>query len=228
LPNQVALSKKLDNAAFLFPNLGDHGYFKILLDPSSLAFAQKALETFKDALLRQLLWQTFYNMTRDAAMKSTDYLRLVREKLGFESDVKLIQTILDRAGATLANFVPSAVQDAEADGLFDVAWTSLHRADNAELRIIWARAAISFAGTKSRAEKLAAFLDKPDITGFEFDQGMRWSVVHKAIAHGAKRFHPLSPSRFSNRVRQVSLMRALVYRRRRTATRPTEASAPRP
>lgn len=180
---QVALAKKSE-AAFLFPNQGDHGYFKIVLDPASLAFAQSRLETFKEALLRQLLWQTFYNMTRDAAMKSTDYLRLVREKLGFETDPKLIQTILDRAVATLANFVPTAMHNGEADGLFDLAWAALHRADSAELRIIWARSALSFAATNSRVERLVAFLDKPDITGFEFDQQMRWSVVLKAIAHG--------------------------------------------
>ena len=47
-------------------------YFKVVLDPASLSFSQSTLEKFSSPLLRQLLWQTFYNMTRDAKLKRCD------------------------------------------------------------------------------------------------------------------------------------------------------------
>src|SRR5690606_3884338 len=91
---------------FLFINYADYGFIKVILDSLSLNYSLKYLDKFESPLLRQLLWQTFYDMTRDAKILTTyDFINLAIEKINFESDKKLIQTILERLQACLDKLI---------------------------------------------------------------------------------------------------------------------------
>jgi aminopeptidase N len=155
----------------------------VVLDGASQAYGLAHLDKFDDALLRQLLWQTFYNMTRDAAMSAHAYLRLVKEKVEAESDLRLVGTILDRAGATLRSFVPEEQADAAADTLFELAWRHLQTERDAEARIVWLRALIGFGSTLETVTRLVALLSSAP-EGLAPDQSMRWSIVTSAVAYG--------------------------------------------
>ncbi len=63
----------------VFPNHGDHGYARVLLDPASLAAVPRVLGQIDDPLLRQLLWGTLWEMIRSARYSSLAFLELVRD-----------------------------------------------------------------------------------------------------------------------------------------------------
>lgn len=96
--------------AFVFANGDDLGYIKSLLDEHSLKYAMENLHLFKDDLLRQLIWQSLWNMVRDTRMKSTDYLALIERQIALEKQPIIIGNMLE-TGVACFGFVPSRVCD---------------------------------------------------------------------------------------------------------------------
>ncbi len=169
--------------AFVFPNHNDHAYAKVALDPASLRCVQEHLEKIEDPLLRQLLWQSLWNMTRDAELCSTDYLALVRAKLPWEGDKELIQSTLARATEALARFVPDSARQAESHVFFEFSRRSLEKAPRGDLQRIWARVWIQSAATPEDVETLARFADgRLPVRGLAVDQEMRWGIAAKCMA----------------------------------------------
>ena len=74
----------------VFPNHGDHGYARVLLDPASLAAVPRVLGQIDDPLLRQLLWGTLWEMIRSARYSSLAFLELVRAHLPGERDDQIL------------------------------------------------------------------------------------------------------------------------------------------
>ncbi|HWM72178.1 MAG TPA: aminopeptidase N, partial [Nocardioides sp.] len=70
----------------LLLNDGDLTYAKIRLDERSLATVVGGLSRLEDSLARALCWGAAWDMTRDAEMSATDYVRLVLANVGSESD----------------------------------------------------------------------------------------------------------------------------------------------
>src|SRR5690606_5387587 len=59
---EVPAATGLPAPAFVYPNHGDHAFAKIALDDASLEFIRGGLDRIDDALLRQLIWQTLWQM----------------------------------------------------------------------------------------------------------------------------------------------------------------------
>ena len=70
----------------LLLNDGDLTYAKIRLDERSLATVVGGLSRLEDSLARALCWGAAWDMTRDAEMSATDYVRLVLANVGSETD----------------------------------------------------------------------------------------------------------------------------------------------
>ena len=70
----------------LLLNDGDLTYAKIRLDERSLATVVGGLSRLDDSLARALCWGAAWDMTRDAEMTATDYVRLVLANVGSETD----------------------------------------------------------------------------------------------------------------------------------------------
>jgi len=157
-----------------------------MLDEASVKFARENLEKFKDPFLRQLIWSALYDMTRDAnGLTSFEYVELVRSKIEFETDKRLIQTILGRAEGTIGGFIPQAHTAEESNKMFELCWKHLEKAKEEEDRIIWGRSLLSATKSKEAVEKLLEVLDgKKTIGEWKLDQDMRWSLLIKAVGFG--------------------------------------------
>jgi len=70
--------------------------------------------------------------------------------------------------------------------MFEFYWTQLQKAEVEEWQIIWANALLSVAESKENVENLTKYLEEGSkvVKEFALDQGMRWSVVVRAVAHG--------------------------------------------
>ncbi len=90
----------------VFPNHGDHGYARVLLDRASLEAAPRVLSRIADPLLRQLIWGTLWEMVRGARYSALEFLELVRARLPEERDDQIVLAGLDASRGALARYVP--------------------------------------------------------------------------------------------------------------------------
>jgi aminopeptidase N len=171
----------------VFPNHGDHAYAKASLDGRSVEYVRDHLDRVEDALLRQLLWTSLWEMVRDCELRSTDFLAIARRWLPAEPDLDILDSVLERSALVHARYVPEPKRLSEAHLSFTTALEGLHaparHGEAIDRRIEWARFAIASAAS---AEDIAAFLelvDGGDVNGFSFDQEMRWALCAKAVAH---------------------------------------------
>lgn len=174
--------------AFVFANHDDHAYLKVLLDETSLQFVLQKLDTLPSPLLRQLVWQSLFNMVRDAGMSSIDYLQVVSRSLVNEKDPKLVATILQNASSAAYFFVPDKFFDQENDRMFHVLFNMLLACnvdEHRELMLPLSDSVIDFARTASSVAALVPYLEDGKKLGqHTFAQGQRWKIVVKAIAFG--------------------------------------------
>ena len=77
----------------LLLNDGDLTYAKIRLDERSLATVVHGLRRLDDSLARALCWGAAWDMTRDAEMAASDYVTLVLQNIGSETDAFGIRAI---------------------------------------------------------------------------------------------------------------------------------------
>jgi len=182
---EVPAAAGLPTPALVFPNANDHGYAKVALDPASLAFARANIDRLDDPLLRQLLWSSLWNMVRDQQMKSTDYLPFVREKIGHEERIDLVEAVLGNAAGALARYVPDRLRDEHAHALFAAAWVLLKAAPAGDAKITWARSLIGFATAPDDLALLGRLADGTEtVPGLTIDQDMRWGIAVRWTAFG--------------------------------------------
>jgi len=167
----------------VFPNHDDHAYAKVRLDPVSLGFVRDRLAKVPDPLLRELLWMSLWEMVRDGALPSTEYLRIIGRQVLHETDPELIGSILARAQSALRWYLPEAIREQSASRIVQTALTALPEADQGDARIAWLRGAIGAAASAADLEPLLALADGatalPEVM---VDQQMRWDLAIKAIA----------------------------------------------
>jgi aminopeptidase N len=170
---------------FVYPNHGDHDYALAELDPQSLAFVLERLPELPDALLRQQVWSTLWEMVRNADLRSTDYLEAVRRFAPSEVDPTLLQSIVDRALVVQRRFVPEVQREAAATALTAAAVQALRAATDGDLRLVWARTAAAAAASAGDVLQMLDLVDgRTSIDGFTPDQEVRWTLAIKAAAFG--------------------------------------------
>ena len=169
----------------VFPNHNDHGFVKVALDETSLAYVRDRLDHIDDPLLRQLIWQALWNMVRDQQLKSTDYLDLVAGQIATETNHELIETILATTTATIGRYVPEDQRLASAHRVFETAWSALEQASEGDMQIIWARTLFGTAISEEDVLQCASLADgEIEVPGLTIDQDMRWSLAASFVAHG--------------------------------------------
>jgi len=132
-----------------------------------------------------MLWSTLHHMSRDAKLKPSMFLQLVRQHLPHEKETTLWESGLDYSVGVLANFIPNDRLVPEARLMFDFAWKYLSESKDADQRINLANSLISFAHENSTVEQLLHHIESGStINGFEFDQAMRWRILIKAVVFG--------------------------------------------
>jgi aminopeptidase N len=168
---------------FVFPNYGDHAYAKVALDEASVDFVRTNLDKVEDALLRELLWMSLWEMVRDRQLASTEYLAIGRSELPDEPDLDIVNTVLDRAAITISRYLPESIRVEESQGWFEAALSNVAKT-NGDRQIIWARSAINAAASADDVQRLTDLTEGPAaVPVFSNDQEMRWAIAAKAIAY---------------------------------------------
>jgi len=170
--------------SLVFPNYGDYAYAKVALDAESVAWVKGNIDRVDDTLLRQLLWSSLWNMTRDAQLKAQEFLELVNTRVVREPDITIVESVLGQASLALTRLLPDAWRPEQAHRLFETAWTGLQAATG-DAQIIWARALVGAAETEADLRFAASLADGERVVeGLTIDQDMRWSLATKFVAYG--------------------------------------------
>ena len=163
----------------LILNDEDHAYAKIRLDERSLATVVRDLSKVEDSLARALVWGAAWDMTRDAEMAATDWVRLVLANIGSETDAWGVTRI-----PAMASTAVNRYSDPATRGALKVEWERglrqlmMDAEPGSDHQLTFARSYSTDARSASALDDLTAILDGSlVIDGLAVDQEIRWGLI---------------------------------------------------
>ena len=128
-------------ADLLLINDDDLTFAKIRLDERSLATLTSDLGRLEGSLARALCWSAAWDMTRDGEMRPRDFVTLVANGAGAETDITTVQTVLQQALVTIDMYVDPEQSDASRAQLATSLRSLLENAEpGGDLQLAYARA----------------------------------------------------------------------------------------
>ncbi|WP_059013356.1 aminopeptidase N [Streptomyces specialis] len=164
----------------------DLTYCKTRFDEGSLDTLRGHLGDVADPLARALCWSALWNLTRDGLMPARDFLALVRDFAGAETDIGVLQMVHSWAHVALDLYTAPERRAAAGAELAAAALGELRRAaPGGDHQLAWARFFASGAASDADFQLLAGLLaGTARIEGLEVDQELRWLLLLPLTAHG--------------------------------------------
>ncbi|HET8589586.1 MAG TPA: aminopeptidase N [Nakamurella sp.] len=174
--------------ALVLINDDDLTYCKMQLDPQSLRTAVDRVGDIAESLPRTLVWSAVWEMTRDAAMRARDFIRMALRGIDAEDEIGVVQRVLAQVHQAVGAY-------AEPGWASEVGWPLL-----ADRLIELARAAepggdkqlayvASLAAARLNADQLAVLGGWRDgsapLPGLVVDTDLSWTLLGALVAHGA-------------------------------------------
>jgi aminopeptidase N len=174
-------------ADLVLVNDDDLTYAKLRLDPRSLATLRSGIGRIPDPLARALCWSAAWDMTRDAELPAREWVQLVLAGVVAESEISVVQALLNRAQAALSSYADPVWAPIGATMLADAALRGLADAEpGSDRQLLWSRTFASAARTEEHAAVLRGLLDgSREIPGLAVDTEARWAFLHGLVAIGA-------------------------------------------
>ncbi|MDP5225646.1 MULTISPECIES: aminopeptidase N [Arthrobacter] len=167
-------------------NDDDLAYTKVRLDPSSWAYAQQNLSAFAESLPRTLVWASAWDAARDAEVPAREYLKLVLNNIGAETDSSVILVQLRQLATTLNFYVAPehrerSIIDA-ADALLVLAESAAPGSDS---QLQFTKAFALHARSQAQLDAVAEILDGTrEVPGLAVDQDLRWELLTSLVVGG--------------------------------------------
>lgn len=164
----------------------DLAYAKIRLDERSLRTAVAHLAKISDPLARSLVWGAAWDQTRDAEASASDYVDLVLQGIGSETESTTVRTTLAQlqlaAGSYVAPERRAATREKVADGLWELA-RSAEAGSDSQLQFVTGFAGA--AATPAQWEQVRALRDgEVVLPGLEIDADLSWTLLVSLAAGG--------------------------------------------
>ncbi|GAA4745376.1 aminopeptidase N [Amnibacterium soli] len=172
--------------ALVLVNDDDLAYAKIRLDEESLETAIDHLAAIESPLARSLVWSAVWDATRDAEARPRDFVRLVLNNVGSETESTTIRQVLQQALLVASSYVAPEVRDetlaALGDGLQRLAFAAEGGSD-AQFQFV--RALASIARTPEQLDAVRALLSgRTRLEGLDVDTDLRWELLIALVAGG--------------------------------------------
>ena len=87
-------------------NFEDHTFAKNIIDPVSLDFFIKNINSIGDILSRTLIWRSFFEMIKDAKMTSHKFVEVITESLANESSDSIFERQFDFVHTAINHYTP--------------------------------------------------------------------------------------------------------------------------
>ena len=171
-------------------NDDDLTYCSLRLDPESLETALTRIADIAEPLPRTLAWSAAWEMTREAELKARDFVVLVVNGIGAETEVGVAQRLLMQAQTALRSYADPDWSCAEGwpsfgDKLLEVARAAEPGSDH---QLAYVNALCTSVLALRHVAVLAALLDtdpaEHGLTGLVVDTDLRWRIVTALAAAG--------------------------------------------
>ncbi|MFF8099183.1 aminopeptidase N [Streptomyces sp. NPDC016640] len=175
-----------DAPELVLVNDDDLTYCKTRFDATSLATLGAHLGDITDPLARALCWSALWNMTRDALLPAREFIGLVLEFAGRESDIGVLQMLHAWAESAAVHYTAPERREETGRRLAEGASALLHAAEpGSEHQLAWARFFAHVAEAPAHFELLTSLMDGTvALPGLEVDQELRWAFLEPLAAHG--------------------------------------------
>ncbi|MGI9264000.1 MAG: aminopeptidase N [Gammaproteobacteria bacterium] len=173
----------------IYPNFMDWGFVKVQLDAVTLSRISLALPEVADPLLRSMLWQSLWEMVRDATLSLDVYLDMVLDALPGESNEKVAGQVAETLSASLGYLwqqPPEAASFLASFGprLEQLAWREAERAEpGSDFQTLWLDTFRRLSHTEGALQTLRGQLTgEAPLPVSALDQDRRWLVVARLNA----------------------------------------------
>ncbi|HEY2642006.1 MAG TPA: aminopeptidase N [Streptosporangiaceae bacterium] len=167
-------------------NDDDLSYTKIRLDERSLQTVISGISEIDDPLAAALCWAAAWDMTRDAEMRTRDFLALVKAGVPSLEQMPVLERVLTMTGMAVRRYSDQAWRAeavAELDQtLRDWLLTGVPGSDH---QLAYAIALAGVATSDPSLDLLAGLLDgSASIDGLAVDTELRWRLLHRLVSRG--------------------------------------------
>ena len=174
----------------VYANHGAWDYVRVRLDTQMLPVLSRHLHGFEDALTRLMLWQSAWDMVRDARLAPADFIELALANLDRESNETVERHVLGSVQGALDYLVQLDPGEAGLGALGPrveaYLWRQVERTTATDRRLLMFDAYVRAATSAAALARLAALLDgsaEPP-AGLLIDQDRRWTLLAALAAHG--------------------------------------------
>ncbi|MFJ9810012.1 aminopeptidase N [Streptomyces sp. NPDC101158] len=167
-------------------NDDDLTYCKVRFDEASLATLRAHLGDITDPLARALCWSSLWNLTRDGLMPARDFVRVVLDFAGRETDIGVLQMVHAWAQSAVTHYASPEGRPQAGRLLAEGGLRELRLAEpGSEHQLTWARFFAAVASSDADLQLLEGLLDgSAAIDGLEVDQELRWAFLEPLATHG--------------------------------------------
>jgi aminopeptidase N len=172
--------------ALVLLNDDDLAYAKIRLDEESLEIAINHLASIESPLARSLVWSAVWDATRDAEARPRDFVRLVLNNIGSETESTTLRTVLQQASLVAASYVDPSVREETLTALGDGVLELLRKAEpGSDAQFQFARTLAALARTKEQLSAVRGLLSgSAPLEGLPVDTDLRWELLIALVAGG--------------------------------------------
>jgi aminopeptidase N len=165
----------------------DLTYAKIRLDDQSLRTVIAGIGDIGDSLASALCWAAAWDMTRDAEMRTRDFLTLVKAGLPSITQMPVLERVLTMTSSAVRRYADPAWR---AAGLADLDQTLrdwlLAAEPGSDHQLAYAQALTGVAVSADSLSLLAGLLDgSQSVAGLSIDTELRWQLLHRLVSRGA-------------------------------------------
>ena len=170
----------------LLLNDRDLTFAKIRLDPGSAETATNSIAVISDSLTRALIWSASWDMTRDAELPASSFLRLVAGGVQAETHQVVLQTVLRQAAAAWSQYSAPTNRDANRSVLLDSYRQAAHSAKpGSDHQLAFVRAFADLAVSQADLDWLAGLRSGAQtLDGLTMDTDLRWDLLDRLITVG--------------------------------------------
>ncbi|HEX5114298.1 MAG TPA: aminopeptidase N [Pseudonocardiaceae bacterium] len=166
-------------------NDDDLTYCTMRLDNDSLATLLEHIADIAEPLPRTLCWSAAWEMTREAELKARDFVHLVLRGLHAESEVGVVQRLIQQAQVALSSYADRAWAPTGwsqfGHELLSLATAAEPGSDH---QLAFVNALCSSVLDDDILAHLRDWLDGSPLPGLTVDTDLRWRLLRALAAHG--------------------------------------------
>jgi aminopeptidase N len=168
-----------------FPNFGDYGYGRFLLDQASREAVLARPELVQGTLFRALVFGSLWESVRDAELAPLAYLDFVIRVAPVERDPVTLASLLQRAQTAFLHFASDGQRDAAAPRFEQFLAEGMLHADTPSRRITFLRAFLASAWSENGRSQLKGLISASlDIPGVKLSSRDRFRAIARLLALG--------------------------------------------